>query len=361
MSKHFPILNVIVAWFERYFSDPDAVSLFFFILIVLCLIQWFGKILEPILVSIGLAYLLDSVVGLLKRLHIPNGIAVFFVFIAFIGFCFGIAVGVLPLLWKQSTAFIKAIPSILNHSQVLFSHLIVEHPNLVTQGQYQGLISGIRSQMLHLGHLIFTYSLSSIESVVSLVLYVILVPVMVLFMLKDRQIILSFFQNYLPDNRGLISQVWHDVNVKIGQYIRGRVIEVVLISSVSCAAFSFLGLPYAALMGASLGVSVIVPYVGAILVTIPLVIIALMQWGAGAHFVFFICIYILIVMADAYVLVPMLFSDILKLNPLVIIIATLVFGAFWGFWGVFLSIPLASVVKAVLDAWPNKNHLFTVT
>lgn len=356
MSKHaLPIISVIGSWFQRYFSDPDAVSLFLFILIVLGVVEWFGQILEPILISIALAYLLDSAVTLLKSIRFPHGLAVMFVFIAFIGVCLAIVLGVLPLLWKQSTAFIKEIPSMLNHSEVWSSRFVNQHPELVSQGQYQRLITIIRSQALHVGQLVFTYSLSSIKGVVSLVLYVILVPTMVLFMLKDRAVILSFCQNYLPDNRSLLNRVGSDVNHKIGQYVRGRVIEVVLISLIAFIVFSLLGLPYAALMGVCLGVSVIIPYVGAILVTIPVLIIALLQWGLSAHFTVFILAYVLIVVFDAYVLVPLLFSDILRLNPLVIIISTLVFGALWGFWGVFLSIPLASLVKAILDAWPDKK------
>jgi putative permease len=58
---------------------------------------------------------------------------------------------------------------------------------------------------------------------------------------------------------------------------------------------------------------------------------------------------------DGYLLVPLLFSEVVNLHPVAIIIAILVFGGLWGFWGVFFAIPLATLVNAVLHAWPGKD------
>ena len=56
---------------------------------------------------------------------------------------------------------------------------------------------------------------------------------------------------------------------------------------------------------------------------------------------------------DGNVLVPLLFSEAVKMHPVVIVLAVLVFGGLWGFWGVFFAIPLATLVKAILTAWPT--------
>ena len=55
-------------------------------------------------------------------------------------------------------------------------------------------------------------------------------------------------------------------------------------------------------------------------------------------------------------LVPLLFSEVVDLHPVAIIVAVLVFGGLWGFWGVFFAIPLATLVQAVLKAWPTLTH-----
>lgn len=61
---------------------------------------------------------------------------------------------------------------------------------------------------------------------------------------------------------------------------------------------------------------------------------------------------------DGNVLVPLLFSEAVNLHPVAIIVAVLVFGGLWGFWGVFFAIPLATLIKAILNAWPKaKQHV----
>ena len=80
-----------------------------------------------------------------------------------------------------------------------------------------------------------------------------------------------------------------------------------------------------------------------------------MQWGVGIHFVSAMLCFALIIALDANVLVPLLFSEVLQLHPLSIIIAVLIFGSIWGFWGVFFAIPLASLVKAIISSWPQSR------
>ncbi|MNT53842.1 hypothetical protein D3C72_1909530 [compost metagenome] len=66
--------------------------------------------------------------------------------------------------------------------------------------------------------------------------------------------------------------------------------------------------------------------------------------------------YLVIQALDGNLLVPLLFSEAVNLHPVAIIIAVLVFGGLWGFWGVFFAIPLATLVKAVLNAWPKRDE-----
>ena len=111
------------------------------------------------------------------------------------------------------------------------------------------------------------------------------------------------------------------------------------------------GLP--APLAALVGVSVLVPYIGAAAVTIPVAIVAYFQWGWGTDFAIVLVVYGIIQALDGNVLVPLLFSEVVNLHPIAIIVSVLVFGGLWGFWGVFFAIPLATLVNAVLHAWPR--------
>jgi len=83
--------------------------------------------------------------------------------------------------------------------------------------------------------------------------------------------------------------------------------------------------------------------------------IAYFQWGWTASFGYVLIAYGIIQALDGNVLVPLLFSEVVNLHPVAIIVAVLVFGGVWGFWGIFFAIPLATLVQAVLKAWPKKE------
>jgi putative permease len=108
-----------------------------------------------------------------------------------------------------------------------------------------------------------------------------------------------------------------------------------------------------------MGLSVMIPYVGATLVTFPVLGVAYVQWGGsqGDEFMYVIIAYSLIQAIDGVMLVPLLFSEAVNLHPIAIIVAILFFGGVWGFWGVFFAIPLATLVKAVLTAWPRLDSV----
>ena len=117
--------------------------------------------------------------------------------------------------------------------------------------------------------------------------------------------------------------------------------------------FTLFGLNYSLLLGFLCGLSVIIPYVGAIAVTIPIFFIAYFQWGITSYFWYIVIIHILIQILDGNVVVPILFSDAVNLHPLAILISILFFGTIWGIWGVFFAIPLAVLMNTLLNIWPR--------
>jgi putative permease len=152
----------------------------------------------------------------------------------------------------------------------------------------------------------------------------------------------------------LTVRVWEEVDMQIGNYVRGKFAEVFILWAVSYATYAAMGLNYAMLLAVLMGLQVIIPYVGATLVTFPVLGVAYFQWGwGGDEFMYVVIAYSIIQALDGVMLVPILFSEAVNLHAVAIIIAILFFGGLWGFWGVFLAIPLATVVKAVLTAWPR--------
>ena len=350
-----PLLLSISDWFRRNFSDPAAVGLFFTALFMLLFLEFFGHFFMPVLISIVLAYLLQSVVRALVQLHFPHFLAVMIVFLGFVGLVIFSLVWLLPISIRQLQNLVTEFPAAFSHGQNWVNNLIHQYPIVFSDTRFQQIILFLQNELSSMGQGALKHIWALIPNLLTAILYFILVPLLLFFFLKDSAVIMRWFSQFLPKNRSLVSNVWKEVNKKIGCYVRGRVIEVILVGLVTSLTFALMGMQYAILLGVVVGLSVIIPYVGAVIVTIPVFVVALMQWGISPQAVYLLIAYAVIIILDGNVLVPVLFSETMNLHPIVIILSVVVFGGIWGFWGVFFAIPLATVADVILRSWPESN------
>ncbi len=349
-------MNVLISWFRRTFADPQVVILGLVLIIGFAVVIGLGRMLAPVFISIVIAYLLEAVVAPLQRLGLPRFIAVLLVFLLFLASLFFLLFGLGPMLTKQLTQLVQQLPNYIDQGQELLLELPQRYPQLVSEQQIQQLIGSIGNEMAGAGQKIVTWSLATVGNVVGLLVLLVLIPVLVFFLLKDKRLLIDWVGSYLPAERHLVSSVWADVEAQIANYVRGKAGEIVIVAAVSYVAFVMLGLQYAALLATVVGFSVLIPYIGAAVVTLPVAFVAYFQWGWGWGFGRVVIAYAIIQALDGNVLVPLLFSEALNLHPIAIIVAILVFGGLWGFWGIFFAIPLATLVQAVLKAWPREEQ-----
>jgi putative permease len=340
-------------WLKRILPNSQAVSFALLLLIGSLIIVGLADMMMPVFAAGVIAYLLDGIVAFGVREKLPRLVAVIIVYIFFLAFVFLICFALLPLLYQQTIQLIEQLPAWINRGQVLVLQLPERYPEYVTTEQISDALNTIRKELISYGQSMLTYSYASLVSVITLLVYLILVPLLVFFFLKDKHRIISWFGQYLPRERNLSTRVWAEVDTQIGNYVRGKFIEILILFAVSFLTFSLMNLNYALLLAVLVGLSVIIPYVGATLVTFPVILVAFFEWGVTSEFWYLMLAYAIIQSLDGVVLVPLLFSEVVNLHPVAIIVAILFFGGIWGFWGVFFAIPLATLVKAVLTAWPR--------
>lgn len=348
-------MQFLTDWFKRYFSDPEVVFLAIFLLVGFAVVITMGNMLAPVLASVVIAYLLEGVVAKLERRRVPRLAAVLIVFIGFLLFVTLIIFGMMPQLSRQATELVQQIPAMMAKGQELLMTLPAHYPEIFSPEQVQEMIGVIRQEIATLGQTVVSLSLSSVVGLITILIYLILMPLLVFFFLKDKRLILGWLAGLLPRNRSLADTVWHDMDRQIANYVRGKFGEIVIVWAVSFTTFTLMGLEYAMLLGVLVGLSVIIPYIGAAVVTFPVLLVAWFQWGWGPDFIWLSVAYFVIQILDGNVLVPLLFSEAVNLHPVAIIVAILVFGGLWGFWGVFFAIPLATLVQAILTAWPRSD------
>ncbi len=347
------MLDIFKKWYERYLFEEEAILLLVLLTLSIIMLMTLGDILAPVLASIVLAYLMQGMASQLQSHGLPQWFGVTFSFVVFIGVFFGFTLGLLPLAWRQMVSLASEMPRMLEQGREFLSVLPEKYPDIVSQEQLNELLSLIQTELAGAGQALLSYSFSSIPGVLAVLVYMILIPILVFFFLKDRAKILGWMGDFLPRERPLLRRIWGEMNTQVANYARGKVLEILIVGSASYFCFTWLGLNYAALLALLVGLSVIVPYIGAAIVTLPVVMVAFFQWGFTGEFYTLFSVYAFIQILDGNVLVPLLFSEAVNLHPVAIILAVLFFGGIWGVWGVFFAIPLATLIKAIIQAWPT--------
>ncbi len=346
------MLRIFNDLYQRYFSEEEALIFTILIIVGIIVMMTLGGVVAPLLWSLVISFILQGLVNSLVRLNLSYRLSVYLTYLIFLSLMLLIILFLLPFTWGRLGLFIDELPNMMSQLRTFLLLLPENYPGLFTEAQILGWINSIQNALGQMGQGILSYSVSSITRLVTLLVYTILVPIMVFFMLKDADKLLNWLENWLPEKRPIMAQIWQEMNGQLANYIRGKTLEIVIVTISSYAVFTLLGLNYSVLLAFITGFSVIVPYVGATVVAIPVFLAGLFQWGLGSDLYQVMIAYTVLQILDGNLLVPLIFSETVNLHPLAIIAAILVFGGIWGFWGVFFAIPLATFLKAIIRAWP---------
>jgi len=338
---------------KKIFSNEETIVFSFVLLIFFIVISFFGSVLTPFIISIIVAYLLVGMQKKIQSYNISEKISLVITFSIFIVTGAALVIWLVPLLYTQLQAFVIDVPNLINNFRDFISELPSKFPDLVSSDQITIFFQAVSEEVSALAQNIVKTSISSIQSAITVLLYIILFPILVYFFLFDRKNIIDGFLKVIPGKREMFTSIWTKMDIQLSNYVRGKTIEIFIVGIAAAIIFSSLGLRYSALLSVLVGLSVIIPYVGAFLVTIPVVVIGLLQFGLGTQFTILISLYLLLQALDGNLLVPIIFSETVKLHPVIIILAVFIFGSIFGFWGVFFSIPIATFIKAVWNAWPS--------
>ena len=339
--------------FKRIFNNEETII--FSVIIILSLIAFslFIEVLTPFIISIIVAYLLVGLQKNIEMYNVSQPLSTIIAFSVFIIVGAAMFTWLIPLLYVQLQSFVLDIPRLFNDFLNFVSTIPAEFPELVDSDQISVFFQAVSSELSSITQNIVKSSISGIQSTITILLYVILFPILVYFFLFDRKNIIEGCLKIIPGDRAMLSQVWSEMDIQLSNYVRGKVLEIFIVGIAAAILFAAFGLNYGALLAVLVGLSVLIPFVGAFSVTIPIVIIGLLQFGLGTEFYLLIGLYLLLQFVDGNLLVPIIFSEAVKLHPIVIILAVFIFGSMFGFWGVFFSIPLATFIKAVWNAWPG--------
>ncbi|MBF0195949.1 MAG: AI-2E family transporter [Magnetococcales bacterium] len=332
-------------------NDPHIRGLIFVLIFGVGLFYFFGAALAPYFAAIIIAYLMEGQIRFLERLKLPRIIAVLIVFAMFFLLINLFLFKLLPTLVAEVARVSGEIPRITQTLKNLTYQLSNTISGYVDAEFAEGILVGlVEMSQEYAADALTMVVQGGLPGLISVVVYLLLVPFLVFFFMKDKDLLLNSFSRFMPQERGLINKVLHEVNIAVGGYIRGKFLEMLLLGSASYLGFAYIGFEYAFLIGILTGLSVLIPFLGLAVVTIPVLVLGVFQWGLSWEALNPLAVYAILQMVDGNAVAPIILGETVKVHPTTIMLAVLFFGSLWGVIGVFFAVPLWVLVKSVLEA-----------
>lgn len=339
--------------YKTYFAGQESGLTLFLLVLAGITFYYLGGYLLPFFISVFIAFLLNELVIFLRARKIPHLYATIITFLIFFIGTTVLVFMVLPLLWQRASDFAKAFPSIIEQIGAWMYLLPENYPAIFSTDDIDGFVATIRQNIIDYSQSLISSSITSVGEIAGFFIYVVLVLVMVFFILKDYDKLTQYLVKFLPKEQKLMSRLAKKMKIEMLKYLYGKLLEGLIVFVASWITFTILGLNFTTILAIAVGVSVIIPYIGAAIVTLPVLLVAYEQFGFENMFIYVAVAYIILQLLDGYVLVPLLFSELINLHPVSVILAIIIFGSLWGLWGVALAIPMATFIKALIEYWPR--------
>ena len=312
-----------------------------------------GDIVQPFLWGMILSYILLPLVGALeRRFNLPRTIAALTVFVALLAVIFGGGRFLVPRLIDNTRDLQANWPVLIANAQQTIGDTLTS----LGLGDLSVTVVGPNLQDLdrQLATMIQRNALPFVLGAGHFLLDFLIFLISTFLILRDAPRLMGFVErNLAREHRGEILHVLRDTNVMLGRYIRGQLILVVLMSTVTTIGLTLLGVPYSVLLGVLTGVLETIPFVGPITAGAIASLVALghpnpFGWSQLAYVGVVALMYTVLRHAEDYLVIPTIIGRAVKLHPAIVIFSLLSGGAIFGLLGVVLAVPFAATMRLVL-------------
>ncbi|HEX6309943.1 MAG TPA: AI-2E family transporter [Longimicrobiales bacterium] len=326
------------------------------------LLETLGSLLAPFILAFVLAYILDPAVDVLERRRVPRGPAV--------------AILVIPVLLLIAIAMAFAIPALVNQVEALIMRLPAaaaralewleqlranaqrwrlpfisdevlarwldeERITAYIQSRQEAIAQGAWGTLTGVGR--------GLGLVLSILGFLVLTPVLIVYLLRDFDNITVRVADLVPQQR---REGWlafaREYDALLSRFLRGQVIQATLVGLMTWIGLWIAGVPYAGLVGAIAGVFNLVPYLGLVVSIVPILIIALLSGSFLSIIVRAGIVFAIVQTIDSTVAGPRIVGTSVGLHPVWVILALAIGGAFFGFVGLLIAVPVAVLIKLLL-------------
>ncbi|OOG66080.1 AI-2E family transporter [Rhodanobacter sp. B04] len=312
-----------------------------------------APVLMPFAVAAMLAYLGDPLADRLERLGLSRNWAATIVFAVLLLVVGGVLLLLIPLIARQIENLIENLPRYGDWAQHtawpwLQARLHLD-PRMFDSDR---LLAAIKAHLGSIGD-IATTVLGKVSrsglGVVQWLANLVLIPVVAFYLLRDWDRLVATVDCMLPRSiQPTIAHLARESDTVLGAFVRGQLLVMLALGVFYGAGLGVVGLTVGPLIGMVAGLLSFVPYLGFIIGFIAAIVAALVQYGDWTHLLLVCGVFAIGQLLEGYVLVPKLVGDKIGLHPVAVIFAVLAGGSLFGFLGVLLALPAASVIMVLL-------------
>lgn len=315
-------------------------------LIFLAAIGWLiyslSNIVNIIIISVLIAYILDPIASSLESKGLNRSVSTILIFAFFLLLISVISWKIIPTVFSDLLSLQKNLnPGASENLFIQIENYLRENFKFINLGDFN-----IQSEINNFFAGFTRQIISFAANLVSLISTVIIIPFVTFFLLKDGRDMKKLLISYIPNRYFEMSlNVLHKMDRQLGGYLRGQFIEALVVGTLAILALWILGVKYFILIGVFAGLANFIPYVGPVAGAIPAIFVAITNGADSNLIIYIILAFTIIQLIDNVVMQPLVLSKSVNLHPLIIVLAILVGGKFFGILGMFLAVPAAGILK----------------
>ena len=318
--------------------------------VVIVLLIWLlGPVLMPFAIAAMLAYLGDPLANRLERLGMGRSLAVSIVFVVLILAIIATLLLLVPLIARQIENLVQNFPRYVEWTKDVAMPWLQAKLHLDPNAfDTDRLVAQIKEHIGSIGTVLGTLSRSGV-GVVMWLTNLVLIPVVWFYLLRDWDRLVMWIDRILPRSiEPTIAHLAREADSVLGAFVRGQLLVMLALAIYYGVALTLVGISVGPLIGMVAGLLSFVPYLGFITGFAAAIIASLVLHGDWAHLLMVVGVFVIGQLLEGYVLVPRLVGEKIGLHPVAVIFAVLAGGYLFGFLGVLLALPAASVILVLL-------------
>jgi predicted PurR-regulated permease PerM len=334
-----------------------------FLVLGIGLILWFIvkviTILIPFVLAAILAYILSPLIIRLQMFGFKRSVAVLILYLGFVLIFATALIIIVPGVVNEMSVLRESFPKQLSNTQVILSNFQSDLEHKFPELRGKNIIGGSVDKIEHY----FESALASIPSLLmnifSIFSLIVLIPVVTFFLLLDGRNMIDKFIDYIPSKHaetavGFIC----DVDEIIGKFIKGQVLDASLVGAMTIIVLFIFKIDYAIIIGLFGGLANLVPYLGPAAGAIPAIIVCFVKFQNPSMIFSLVVMFGVIQFIDNHIIQPVLISKKVNLSPLGMIFSILAGAEIFGFVGMLLAVPAASIIKTMFHMFLPKLRVW---